>query len=83
MNEMNDETGIKLERFIEKLFNHPPEPLDGSMTLKNKVFYSNKAKGILNDNNSAYSIFYKGEHIQFTYGNMVPVGGVHRHRIYS
>jgi len=34
-------------------------------------------------NNSAYSIFYKGEHIQFTYGNMVPVGGVHRHRIYS
>jgi len=35
------------------------------------------------NNNSAYSIFYKGEHIQFTYGNMVPVGGVHRHRIYS
>ena len=34
-------------------------------------------------NNLAYSIFYKGEHIQFTYGNMVPVGGVHRHRIYS
>ena len=49
MDEMNDQTGNKLERFIEKLFNHPPEPLDGSMTLKNKVFYSNKAQGILNE----------------------------------
>jgi len=49
MDEMNDETRNKLERFIEKLFNHPPEPLDGSMTLKNKAFYSNKAQGILNE----------------------------------
>jgi len=39
----------KLERFIEKLFNHPPEPLDGSMTFKNKVFYSDKAQGLLNE----------------------------------
>ena len=49
MDEMNDQTSNKLKRFVEKLFNHPPEPLDGSMTLKNKVFYSNKAKGILNE----------------------------------
>jgi len=43
----------------------------------------NKTTNVQYVNNSAYSIFYKGEHIQFTYGNMVPVGGVHRHRIYS
>ena len=49
MNEMNDQTSSKMKRFIEKLFVHPPEPLDGSMTLKNKVFYSNKAQGILNE----------------------------------
>ena len=49
MDEMNDETRNKLERFVEKLFNHPPEPLDGSMTLKNKVFYTNKAQGLLNE----------------------------------
>lgn len=48
-NELNNDTRIKLDRFIEKLFNHPPEPLDGSMTLKNKIFYSDKAQGILNE----------------------------------
>ena len=48
-NEFNDDTRIKLEKFIEKLFNHPPEPLDGSMTLKNKIFYSEKAQVILNE----------------------------------
>lgn len=48
-NELNSDTRIKLDRFIEKLFNHPPEPLDGSMTLKNKIFYSDKAQGILNE----------------------------------
>jgi len=49
VDEMNDQTSNKMKRFIEKLFTHPPEPLDGSMTLKNKVFYSNKAQGILNE----------------------------------
>jgi len=47
--ELDNDTRIKLDQFIEKLFNHPPEPLDGSMTLKNKIFYSDKAQGILND----------------------------------
>ena len=49
MDEMNDQTKNKLEGFIEKLFNHPPEPIDGSMTSKNKVFYSSKAQGIINE----------------------------------
>lgn len=39
----------KLDNFIEKLFNQPPEPSDGSMTFKNKVFYSEKAQSLLND----------------------------------
>lgn len=38
----------KLDNFIEKLFNQPPEPEDGSMTFKNKVFYSQKAQDLLN-----------------------------------
>ena len=48
-NELNEDTRCKLDKFIEKLFNQPPEPTDGSMTLKNKIFYSDKAQGILND----------------------------------
>ncbi len=47
--ENNESVKIKLESFIEKLFNNPPEPDDGSMTFKNKVFYSEKAHGLLND----------------------------------
>lgn len=47
--EINEETKQKLEKFIEKLFNHPPEPIDGSMTFKNKIFYSDKAQGLLNE----------------------------------
>jgi DNA sulfur modification protein DndD len=43
------ETKIKLENFIEKLFNKPPEPEDGSMSFKNKVFYSDKAQVLLNE----------------------------------
>ena len=39
----------KLDNFIEKLFNKPPEPEDGSMSFKNKVFYSEKAQVLLND----------------------------------
>lgn len=48
-NEINLDTKQKLEKFIEKLFNQPPEPSDGSMTFKNKVFYSDKAHGLLSD----------------------------------
>lgn len=39
----------KLDSFIEKLFNKPPEPEDGSMSFKNKIFYSDKAQGLLNE----------------------------------
>jgi len=39
----------KLDRFTEKLFNQPPEPEDGSMSFKNKIFYSNKAQSLLNE----------------------------------
>lgn len=39
----------KLDSFIEKLFNQPPEPEDGSMTFKNKIFYSDKAQSLLNE----------------------------------
>jgi len=38
----------KLDNFVEKLFNQPPEPEDGSMTFKNKIFYSHKAEDLLN-----------------------------------
>jgi DNA sulfur modification protein DndD len=47
--DFNEDTKRKLDNFIEKLFNHPPEPTDGSMSFKNKVFYSGKAQGLLND----------------------------------
>ena len=47
--ELSSDTKQKLEKFIEKLFNHPPEPIDGSMSFKNKVFYSDKAQNLLNE----------------------------------
>ena len=47
--ENNKAVKEKLEKFIEKLFNQPPEPVDGSMSFKNKVFYSEKAHGLLNN----------------------------------
>jgi DNA sulfur modification protein DndD len=47
--ELNTDTKQKLEKFIERLFNNPPEPADGSMSFKNKVFYSDKAQSLLND----------------------------------
>lgn len=47
--EINEDIKQKLDKFIEKLFNNPPEPVDGTMTFKNKVFYSDKAQGLLND----------------------------------
>lgn len=48
-NETNEDLNIKKEKFIEKLFNHPPEPLDGSMSFKNKIFYSEKAHELFNE----------------------------------
>lgn len=47
--ETNAEIKGKLENFIEQLFNKPPEPEDGSMSFKNKVFYSDKAQVLLNE----------------------------------
>ena len=48
-NEVNLETRKNIDKFVEKLFNQPPEPNDGSMSFKNKVFYSEKAQNLLND----------------------------------
>ena len=46
--ENNEIIKNKLDKFIERLFNQPPEPEDGSMTFKNKIFYSEKAQDLLN-----------------------------------
>jgi DNA sulfur modification protein DndD len=46
--ENNEVVKKKLDSFIEKLFNQPPEPEDGSMSFKNKIFYSEKAQNLLN-----------------------------------
>lgn len=56
-NELNSETRRNLEKFVEKLFNQPPEPNDGSISFKNKVFYSEKAQNLLND------IFLKNDEV--------------------
>jgi len=45
----NEKTKKRLDNFIEQLFNKPPEPEDGSMTFKNKMFYSEKAQNLLNN----------------------------------
>jgi DNA sulfur modification protein DndD len=47
--ENNEVIKKKLDSFIEKLFNKPPEPEDSSMSFKNKIFYSDKAQGLLNE----------------------------------
>ena len=31
------ENSLKIESFIERLFNKPPEPIDSSMSLKDKI----------------------------------------------
>jgi DNA sulfur modification protein DndD len=38
------ENSLKVESFIERLFNQPPEPIDSSMSLKDKMFYFEKAQ---------------------------------------
>lgn len=35
---------FKIDQFIEQLFNQAPEPVNSSMTLKDKMFYYNKAQ---------------------------------------
>jgi DNA sulfur modification protein DndD len=38
------ENSLKIESFIERLFNKPPEPIDSTMSLKDKMFYFEKAQ---------------------------------------
>lgn len=40
------ENSDKIENFIELLFNKPPEPDDSSMSLKDKMFYYEKAQSL-------------------------------------
>ncbi len=47
--EENKEIRSKLDIFIEKLFNHPPEPKEGPISFKNKTFYSQKANNLLDE----------------------------------
>jgi DNA sulfur modification protein DndD len=47
--ENNEVIKKKLDSFIENLFNKPPEPENSSMSFKNKMFYSDKAQGLLNE----------------------------------
>lgn len=60
--EKNEEIKRKLENFIENLFNKPPEPEDGSMTFKNKIFYSEKAQVLLTE---LFEFSEKTENIEF------------------
>lgn len=38
------ENTLKIDSFIERLFNQPPEPVNSSMSLKDKMFYYDKAQ---------------------------------------
>lgn len=40
------ENSVKIENFIEQLFNKPPEPENSTMSLKDKMFYYEKAKAL-------------------------------------
>lgn len=60
--ENTEEIKRKLDNFIENLFNKPPEPEDGSMTFKNKIFYSEKAQGLLNN---LFEVSEKTENLTF------------------
>lgn len=60
--ENNEEIKRKFDSFIENLFNKPPEPEDGSMTFKNKIFYSDKAQGLLNN---LFDVSEKTENLEF------------------
>lgn len=36
----------RVNLFIERLFNHPPEPMNSAMSMQDKFFYYQKAKGL-------------------------------------
>lgn len=42
----SNENSEKIENFIELLFNKPPEPENSTMSLKDKLFYYDKAKNL-------------------------------------
>jgi DNA sulfur modification protein DndD len=42
----SNENSEKIENFIELLFNRPPEPESSSMSLKDKIFYYEKAQSL-------------------------------------
>jgi DNA sulfur modification protein DndD len=44
--ESNSELKQRFDSFIERLFNHPPDPEDSTMPFKAKVFYSQKAQNL-------------------------------------
>jgi len=44
--ESNSELKRRFDHFIERLFNHPPDPEDSTMPFKSKVFYSQKAQNL-------------------------------------
>lgn len=44
--ESNSELKLRFDSFIERLFNHPPDPEDSTMPFKAKVFYSQKAQNL-------------------------------------
>lgn len=42
----SNENSLKIENFIELLFNKPPEPDNSTMSFKDKLFYYDKAKNL-------------------------------------
>jgi len=48
-NSIIKENSLKIESFIERLFNKPPEPENSTMSLKDKMFYYNKAQSLGNE----------------------------------
>ena len=45
-NNIIKENSLKIENFIERLFNKPPEPENSTMSLKDKIFYYDKAQSL-------------------------------------
>lgn len=57
-NDTDSETQERLDDFIEKLFNQPPEPSSSTISFKDKLFYYDKAK------NLAASVFNNSEALE-------------------
>jgi DNA sulfur modification protein DndD len=47
--DLNDDSAAMVENFVELLFNKPPEPENSSMSLKDKLFYYEKAQTLAAD----------------------------------